>query len=250
MEIKVISFNIRCADDEGGNSIKERAPRLFELTCPYDADALGFQEYTPKWQSFIQKYYGRDYDIFNKYRTRLIRRESSPILWKKDKFNCVDSGYFWLSETPHIQSRGWDEKYNCHRICEYVVLSEKQSGTLFTFMNTHFGFGDNGQIKSANLIYEYSKKISPHPTIVTGDFNLTPRMPGYAAMTGHFTDANIQNDRSPTYHGYYNKKANPRHIDYCFCDDKVVPLEYKIIKDLPQGRFPSDHYGIFVKLCI
>lgn len=250
MELKVISFNIRCADDSGGNSIKERAPRLAGVTFPYDADVLGFQEYTPKWKPHIQKYYGSDYDIFNKYRTRFIRRESSPILWKKDKFKCVDNGYFWLSDTPHVQSRGWDEKYNCHRICEYVVLKDKKIRTLFTLMNTHFGFGDNGQIKSADLIYQYSKKISPYPTIVTGDFNLTPQMPGYDAMAGHFTDADMQKDHSPTYHGYYKKNTIPMHIDYCFCDDRVVPLEYKIIKDLPDGKFPSDHYGIFAKLII
>ncbi len=250
MELSVISFNIRCADDDGGNSIKERAPRLAEVTSKYDADVIGFQEYTPKWKSYIEKYYGNEYEIFNKYRTKFIKRESSPILWKKDKFRCEKTGYFWLSDTPRVQSRGWDEKYNCYRICEYVILKEKQSGNHFAFMNTHFGFGDDGQIKSANLIYEYSKKISAHPTFVTGDFNLTPQMPGYSAMTKNFTDANIKKDHSPTYHGYNKGNIKPKHIDYCFCDENVIPLSYEIIKDLPQGRFPSDHYGIFVRLCI
>lgn len=31
MMTKVVSFNIRCCDDENGNSIKERAPRLLKL---------------------------------------------------------------------------------------------------------------------------------------------------------------------------------------------------------------------------
>ena len=84
--------------------------------------------------------------------------ESSPILWKKDKFELLDKGNFWLSDTPEVESRGWDELYNCWRMCEYVILKHIESGKIFTHMNTHYGFGDNGQVKSSKLIYEYSQK--------------------------------------------------------------------------------------------
>ena len=36
--MKVITFNIRCKDDQGGNSIAERAPRLKTILDKYDAD--------------------------------------------------------------------------------------------------------------------------------------------------------------------------------------------------------------------
>lgn len=45
-------------------------------------------------------------------------------------------------------------------------------------MNTHFGFGDKGQVGSANLIYEYSGKILNYPTFVIGDFNMNPKSAG------------------------------------------------------------------------
>jgi endonuclease/exonuclease/phosphatase family metal-dependent hydrolase len=70
------------------------------------------------------------------------------------------------------------------------VLKEKASGRAFLFMNTHFGFGDDGQVKSAKLIADFSKKISEHPTVVVGDFNMTPSSVGYAEITTHFTDVN------------------------------------------------------------
>ena len=79
------------------------------------------------------------YDIFNKYRSE-SNLESTPILWKKDKFECLKTGYFWLSDTPEVESRGWDELYNCYRICVYAILKEKATGKTFNFMNTHFGF--------------------------------------------------------------------------------------------------------------
>lgn len=251
MKLSVITFNIRCCDDPEGHSIKERAPRIYESTTTYDADVICFQEYRPCWEKYIEKYYGDKYDIFNKYRTSIAKKmESAPVLWKKEKFESVKTGYFWLSDTPEVESRGWDEKYNCHRMCEYVILCEKASGTVFTVMNTHFGFGDNGQRASARLIYEYSKKISDYPTFVTGDFNMNPQSPGYNEMVKHFTDANKFTAKysGTTYHGYFREKDIMSHIDYCFTDKNVVPKKYEIIDKSFDGKFPSDHYGIYLEL--
>ena len=250
MELKVISFNIRCCDDENGNSIAERAPRLSEVISHYDVDLIGFQEYTPRWENHITEYFGNDFEIFNKYRAE-SQKESAPILWRKDKFDCLKKGYFWLSDTPEVESRGWDEVYNCFRICEYVVLSEKQNNKTFTFMNTHFGFGDNGQVKSVNLIYEYSRKISSYPTFIVGDFNMTPDDVAYSVMCEKFTDVNAvtDNDLRTTYHGY-NPEGIKRteHIDFCFTDKNIKPVSQKMIDNTVDGMFPSDHYGIYVKI--
>ena len=247
MELKIISFNIRCCDDKDGHTIIERAPRLAKVTLPFDADVIGFQEYRPLWEEHIEKFYGDRYEIFNKYRCS-EKPESAPILWKKDKFELLDKGYFWLSDTPEVESRGWDELYNCWRMCEYVILKHIESGKVFTYMNTHYGFGDNGQIKSSNLIYEYSKKISDNPTFVTGDFNMRPDSLGYAEMVKHFTDVNgaTINDRRTTYHGY--GRVDDEHIDFCFIDGKIKPISLKIIDELVDGKYPSDHYGLFVEL--
>lgn len=252
MEISVISFNIRCCDDPDGNSIEERAPRLNAVTSLYDADVIGFQEYRPAWEPYINTYYSQKYDMFNKYRSKEIDVESSPILWRKDKFECIKTGYFWLSDTPEIESRGWDERYNCFRMCVYVILKDKETGKQFTFMNTHFGFGDKGQVDSVNLIYEYSKKISSYPTFIIGDFNMTPVSKGYAAMTEKFIDVNAVTvkDLRTTYHGYHPEKNNNEHIDYCFIDENIAPISLKMIDDLVDGKYPSDHYGLHIKLRI
>ncbi len=211
VELKVISFNIRCCDDENGNSIKERAPRLNEVISRYDADLIGLQEFRPPWEEPIGEYFSDEYEMFNKYRAT-TEKESSPILWRRDKFECLKTGYFWLSDTPEVESRGWDEVYNCFRMCVYVILREKESGTVFTFMNTHFGFGDNGQVKSVKLIDEYSGKISSYPTFITGDFNMTPDDVAYAEMTKIFTDVNAatDNDLRTTYHAYH-----PESMEKC-----------------------------------
>jgi len=250
MELKIVSFNIRCADDEDGNSIKERAPRLSKIISNYNVDLIGFQEFTPKWQKKIKEYFGDKYEIFNKYRSETMDVESSPILWRKDKFECVKTGYFWLSDTPEIESKGWDELFDCHRMCVYTILSEKESGKKFTFMNTHFGFGDAGQLKSVKLINEYVKQISSYPTFIVGDFNMKPDSVAYDLMTKTFTDVNAvtANDLRTTYHGYHPEKITDAHIDYCFTDEKIRAVSQKIIDDLANDMFPSDHYGLYIKL--
>ena len=121
MKTKVVSFNIRHCDDKDGNSVSERAPRLSRIVLPYDADVIGFQEYSEAWVEYINKDFSDEYEIFNKWRAK-SNHESAPILWKKNKFKCIDKGFFWLSDTPEKESRGWDERFNCYRICQWVIL--------------------------------------------------------------------------------------------------------------------------------
>jgi len=252
MKTSVISFNIKCCDDANGNSIAERAPRLSDVVSRYDSDIIGFQEYRPAWEGYIADFFGDRYDMFLKYRNKTEDIEASPILWRKDKFDCIKTGYFWLSDTPEIESRGWDEKYNCYRMCVYVILKHKLCGKTFTVMNTHFGFGDNGQVKSANLIYDYSKNISEYPTLIVGDFNMFPDSVGYGAMVKNFKDVNActANDLGTTYHNYQPDVINDQHIDYCFIDNRIIPLSQKIITDTVEGKYPSDHFGLYIELDI
>ena len=252
MKISVISFNIRCCDDANGNSIAARAPRLSEVTSYYDADIICFQEYRPAWEAYISEFYGNKYNMFYKYRNETVDIEASPILWCRDKFDCIKTGYFWLSDTPEIESRGWDEEHNCYRMCVYVILKHKLSGKTFTVMHTHFGGGNKGQVDSANLVYNYSKMISENPTFVVGDFNMTPDSVGYAAMIKNFRDVNTctANDLSTTYHNYQPEVINDQHIDYCFIDNSILPLNQTIITDTVEGKYPSDHFGLYIELDI
>ena len=126
MELKVLSLNVRTCDDPNGHAIVERGPRALEILKLENADLMGFQEYTPKMKSVLAEELSKDYEIFDKYRTERPDTdwESVPIFWKKDKFECLDKGYFWFSDTPEEESRGWDEIYDCYRICMWVILKE------------------------------------------------------------------------------------------------------------------------------
>lgn len=252
MNLNIISFNLRYRDDADQNSIAERAPRLCRILPRYDADILCFQEVSKTWQPYLEKDYSNDYSIYLQYRNQTANMEGNAILWKKNKFELLRQGCFWLSDTPQVESKGWDELYDCFRICIYTVLKEIQSRKIFVVMNTHLGFGDNGQTKSCKLIYDYSKQISAFPTMVVGDFNFQPVSPAYATMVRFFRDVNscTGNDLRPTWHGYRPEIIEPAHIDYCFIDEQVSPVRQTMITDTVDGKFPSDHYGIYCTLTL
>lgn len=250
MILKVVSFNIRCCDDKNGHAISERAPRLNAVISPYDADIIAFQEVREKWEEHIDKYFMKDYNMFLKYRDDVEDKEAVAILWKKEAYELVDKGNFWLSDTPEVKSKGWDERFDCYRQCAYVILKDKTTGSMFTVMNTHYGFGDNCQTKSSKLLYEYSKNISDYPTFITGDFNMTPESAGYKEIVRYFTDVNAECDNytGNTYHGYDPSVPRDTHIDYVFSGEGVKPLCQKLIDKTIEGMYPSDHYGLYSEL--
>ena len=255
MDLKVLSFNVRTCDDANGHAIKERAPRAIEILKKENADIMGFQEYTPETKKFFQNELSQDYEIFDKYRTEKPDTdwESEPIFWKKDKFRCLDKGFFWFSDTPEKESTGWDEIYDCYRICMWIILKEVKTGKSFIHMNTHLGFGNKGQCDSVKLIKKFIENLGNLPAIITGDFNFSPDTEPYRIMTEDYTDVNVAtvNDKTVTYHGYsVNPKKEQEHIDFCFVNDGVVSKDFKIITKTFDGKFPSDHYPIVANVSL
>lgn len=244
MELNVVSFNIWCHNQPGENSVSSRAPRLKKILDKINADIIGLQECTPPWLTCLEADFGDQYEIFNVWRAS-NNHESTPILWKKDLFECVDKGCFWLSDTPEVESLGSDE-WKCYRTCLWVKLKDKATGEIFTFMNTHFGFGDPCQTMSAKLMREYNLKFGNYPTVITGDFNMRPNFPAYKDMVSFYQDVNMETakDLTNTFHGCEPNQHHDSLIDYCFINEGFQPINYRRITDKVNGLYPSDHYGV------
>lgn len=244
--MKIISFNIRSMDDDNGNSIAERAPRLWRIVSSYDPDLIGLQEFTPKWEPQYARFFGKDYEIFNEYRCRTGWVESAPILWKRDRFTLLEKRSFWYSDTPDVESGGYDTlKHNRH--CLVARLRENGTGKTFTFLNTHFGFGNENQVKSARILKEKTDALEG-PFFITGDFNAAPSTDAYRYLISFFRDVNADDLVSPTFHGYDPAGTQTAHIDYCFVNGLVSSKNVKIVTDTVNGAFPSDHFGLYAEL--
>ena len=131
--VRIMSFNVR----DGEFDREEIVPQVIS---DYYPDSVGLQECEGTWYLTLQTYL-TDYEIIGVGRlTGLpLIGESTAIMYRNDKYKLVDSGTFWLSETPFIVSKGWDANYP--RTCTLVVLENLETGKQYAHVNTHL---DNG----------------------------------------------------------------------------------------------------------
>ncbi len=246
--MKIITYNVLNRSDDERLSVDFRAPLLKEVLAKYDPDIVGFQEVMTDWLEYLTKWYSDEYEIF--YKARSFKdSEATPIMWKKDKFDCLDKGYFWFSKTPWLDSFGGCY-YGCHRICMWVRLRERATDKEFYYFNTHFGFGDDYQVESVELIKQTADAMKADSFFITGDFNMQYDSPAYKRMNEYYSDANklSSNDTYATFHGYGIKDFTAI-IDYCFVNECTVKVnDSQVIRDEVCGFPPSDHYGILFDL--
>ncbi len=246
---RIMSFNIRCNEYEARKNV---VPALIEAYAP---DSAGLQECTYQWyvrlteelEDYAFVGVGRDTGTLDK-----DCGEISAVIYRKDKFNLIDSGTFWLSETPDEVSRGWDGA--CNRICTWVVLEEKQTGVRYAHVNTHLDhMGKNARTNGVELVKEKALSYDI-PTVVTGDFNFDKGTDLYNQLvTGGLRDTqDIAPDTmtGKTYHGYSGGKAG-KPIDFICVNEKITDVRvYKILREKYEGTFTSDHYPIYSDMVI
>ncbi len=250
-KLKIIAYNIRCANDGNGNNIADRAPRFKMLVEELDADILALSEASVPWITYLEKnIVGSKYKMLYKYRAE-TSLEAQPLLFDYNKFELLDDGYFWLSETPDVSSIGWGGKH--YRGCTWAKLKVKATGKIFLYYCTHLTGSDAASIGSAKLIYKHAterKGFSEYPVFVSGDFNVEPWTPGYTEFVTNFVDVNDYLGFDPTYtNGGYTAVGGGTHIiDYVMCSpDNVIPTHYEVLHKNYLGGFISDHKGLYVE---
>ena len=135
--VNVMSFNIRYDNPEDSlDNWRYRKDRVANAIHFYDVDILGTQEVLHN-QSEDLKLRLPEYGVVGVGREDGKEKGEYSALWyKKDRFNVLDSGYFWLSETPEVAgSKGWDGA--CERIASWVKLQDKVSDKEYFALNTH-----------------------------------------------------------------------------------------------------------------
>ncbi len=77
------------------------------------------------------------YAVVGEYREAdRMSGEASLVCYRKDRFEVLRSGTFWLSETPDVPGvKGWGAA--CPRVCSWALLKDRRSGASLTFANTH-----------------------------------------------------------------------------------------------------------------
>lgn len=187
------------------------------------------------------------------------RGEYSPLFFKKNRFELLDSNTFWLSQYPDsVGFIGWDGA--CCRIATWAKLKDKQTGKVFMAVNTHFDHvGVEARKNGALLIIEKIKEIvGDQPAVLTGDFNVTDASDAYATIVSNefvLKDAHkiakTVEGVDHTFHGFGKIPAEKcEKIDFIFVTPQIqversfVPAN---VEGQP-GKNLSDHNPQVVKV--
>lgn len=257
--VKVMSFNIRYgAANDGENRWAKRSYLVAETITLFDPDLLGGQEVL-KFQAQFLKQLLPEFGFHGVGREDGTEKgEFVPLLYRKSRFDLVDAGHFWLSETPEVAgSKSWDS--SLPRMASWVKLSDKQdAGKQLVFINTHFDHrGKQARLESAKLIRERADQFVADglPVIITGDFNTTEDLTPYEALTGAGADGADgfvdsyraahpvrQSDEASS--SRWTGHRDGSRIDWVLHSPDFVTLQSSINYTNEEGRYPSDHYPV------
>lgn len=272
----VASYNLRQlneGDTQAGNGWAVREPVVATLIRFHEFDIFGTQElFKSQLDTLLGDLPGYDYIGVARDDGKQAG-EHSAIFYNKDKFDMVDHGDFWLSETPEKPGLGWDAV--CIRICTWGKFRQKSTGKEFLFFNLHMDhIGKTARVESAKLIKSMILEMNSLPTILTGDFNVDQHSPSYATIIegGMLTDTH---DRAPlvyqtngTFNDYQTDGYTDQRIDHIFVSPSIGVSKYGVLTDTyrtprpdsearksgaaPQevgiynyvARTPSDHFPV------
>lgn len=253
-EIIVATYNLRLATPQDGeNYWPYRKDRVKDLIRYHEFDIFGTQEgFNSQIRDIMEM---RDYNFVGVGRDDgMAEGEYSAIIYRKDRFRVLESGTFWLSETPEKPSYGWDAKIR--RICTWAKMKDLVSRETFYFFNTHFDhIAETARRESAKMIIAAIDSLAGKnfPVICTGDFNATPDQEPIKIMK---TKMRSSRDFSPFVYGPkgtfsgFTVGARPVNdeIDYIFINDKVSVVKYGVLSDSDGKNYPSDHMPVTARL--
>ena len=252
------TFNLRYANNgDTGNMWSQRAPIIASLIRFHDFDILGTQEgllhqledinqALPQYSRYgIGRDDGKD------------AGEHSEIFFKKDRFDLLEHGDFWLSQTPDKPSLGWDATC-CNRICSWVRLQDKKTKKKFYVFNTHYDYQkDLARNESSKLILKKIREIAgSNPVIFMGDLNggndseWYKRIAGSGILKDTYTEAKYPYANNPSYHDFGHLLSDNEIIDHIFISKDFSVKRWGILSDSYHGKFPSDHFPVLTEIIL
>ncbi|MGN0636691.1 MAG: endonuclease/exonuclease/phosphatase family protein [Acutalibacteraceae bacterium] len=250
--MKVMSYNVLCYGKEG-HDLELRLPLVLQRIREQMPDVLGTQESHKEWMDYLCAGMPEYAFVGVGREDGKEEGEYSPVFYRKDRFDLLDSGTFWLSETPDVPSKGWNAA--CMRVCSYALLKDKTDGTVFAAVNTHLDhISEQARDEGIRLVVEKLRSFGDIPVFCTGDFNTDEGSTCYKIMTdGFMADAKYvaaDSDSGNTYHGFEPEAtAGNSPIDFIFVKKDAVQVQsYRIVRGTIDGQQPSDHYAITAEI--
>ena len=256
--IRAMSYNIRCGYCENESDVNHWSRRKFlvaDVIRRSRADVVGLQEVELFQARSLAVLLG-DFDWVGVGRDDgADKGEMNAVFVRRSAFSINSYKTLWLSETPEQVSIGWDAALN--RTVTIVSLKSKSTGQNLSFLNTHFDhMGQRARKESAALISRVIAGMSDKsPRILVGDLNAAANFPGYELLTHQMHDAAVVTvapgtGGDMTFNGFGKDLQPGNKIDYLFVSPGQEVKSHKVITDLYDGLYPSDHFPVVIEVTL
>ena len=242
--LTAMSFNILYKMDD-----RARIERVYQIITNYLPDTFGVQEATPQWMKMLKKEFSELYDFVGEGRDGGDAGEYSAIFYNKTKFELLDSGTKWLSDTPDRVSKVPESSLN--RVYTYALLKRQADGLEIMVVNTHFDHtSDTARERQAEVLRDFLLEYTDrYPVVLTGDFNTTAGTKAFnTVLEGGVTDSmNISEEIEPgaTFTSFGSANSV---IDFVFVtEDKMTVRDYRVCNEKIDGDFPTDHHPVLIE---
>ena len=249
-KLDFMSFNIRtvASADTGVKAWDNRKEAVVTYINESNAAVICMQEVRADQYEYINENISGMYGLIYYTREPGETAEGLLVAYNKEIFDLEDENVFWLSETPNVESIGWDAEHK--RICVNVLLRHKEKGGLLNVFDVHLDHkGALAQEKGLELVIERAAKYD-YPVFVAGDFNVNDTSACYRVIASQMQDAQktaVNSDYGSTFNGWgKNTDYSSLPIDFCFVSKgNMKPLTFDICRDKwNETNYYSDHYAI------
>lgn len=252
--IRVMSFNVRLpVESDGPNHWPMRRDLMIRTLRDARPDLIGTQElFKMQGDAIVEQL--PEYAWFGIGRRGDGNDENDEhmgVFYRRDALRLIESGDFWLSDTPDIPgSKSWDNLYP--RMVTWGLFERSADGHRFYLLNTHLPYREQdgpARVRSAELILQWLAELpADMPVILVGDFNDQPGSPVYATLAGTLRDAWVEapSREGPdgTFHGFTGDPEE--RIDWVFYRG-LRPRQVQTLADHEGQRYPSDHFPVLVE---
>lgn len=245
-DVNIMSYNIRHTGEKSDTGVKAWENRRFasiNMINSEQPDVVCMQEVKPEQKEYFVE------NLPNYSAIDSEKKNSKFIIYRNDRFTCLDFGNFWLSETPDIMSKGWGSV--SFRATLWVKLKDIKTSKVFYVFNTHLDVKSvEARDKGAQMTIDRMKKIAGKNGVqfLCGDMNTNFYKVKDIFMTWLSSAREItpDTDNKGTYNGFGKYKKN-RVIDHIYFKN-ATPVKFETLDGKEYGTpYISDHYPISFK---
>ena len=287
--LRHMAFNILGTDGLPGFDDPEKSANIKAIIQEIDPDTFGVEETAQIWTDGLVELLDGKYAVVGGHSDPKVERTANwmnALYYKVDKFNCLDSGVWYLSGDP-------DGKYVSGKpgnTCSFALLERKEDGALILLLNMHlqwlalgsedlethnfqyYGIAtsdtnisrDNQVVWAAQFGKTYSEKYAaqygkPVATLIGGDYNIDALKDAlyeheYTRLCDNMTRFGFSDSAfsakelvtNQSTKNWVTYRRKDSRLDYIFVSENVLPQTFTVGKIEADYQVSSDHLPVYL----